>query len=166
MSDLRRLAEQATPGPWVLSTDHGEDSAEVVCMAPGDHDHLKDVTARSGRDGGTSRLVDDCAFIAACDPQTILTLLDERDRYREALEFILGEFDDADFEHDPVPTTARDALGPEAAWIDAGSARRREECDGCGRMMQADEGFETDDGGVWCADCRATAIATRALEGG
>jgi hypothetical protein len=145
MSDLRRLAEQAHaeyPEKWHVSNA----PALPVTMT---------VYGYAAHD-----------FIAACDPQTILTLLDERDRYREALEFILGEFDDADFEHDPVPTTARDALGPEAAWIDAGSARRREECDGCGRMMQADEGFETDDGGVWCADCRATAIATRALEGG
>jgi hypothetical protein len=35
------------------------------------------------------------------------------------------------------------------------TALGREECDGCGRMMQAGDGFETDDGGVWCADCRA-----------
>lgn len=32
--------------------------------------------------------VDDAAWIAACDPQTILALLDERDRLRGALEQI------------------------------------------------------------------------------
>lgn len=31
---------------------------------------------------------EDAAFIAACDPQTILALLDERDRLRGALEQI------------------------------------------------------------------------------
>jgi hypothetical protein len=41
------------------------------------------------------------------------------------------------------------------------TALGREECDGCGRMMRAGEGFETDDGGVWCADCRAAAVTER-----
>jgi hypothetical protein len=43
-------------------------------------------------------------FISACDPQTILNLLDERDRYRAALEDI------AQSVYPPAAADARDAL--------------------------------------------------------
>lgn len=39
------------------------------------------------------------AYIAACDPQTIVALLDERDRLREAAQRILeSTFDDIAYE--------------------------------------------------------------------
>lgn len=83
MSDLRKLAEAATPGPW----DHA------------------DLGAVWGAGGWvlTDASEDDGKFIAACDPQTVIALLDERDRLRAALERIAAGT--------PAPSAiARDAL--------------------------------------------------------
>ncbi len=66
-SALRALAQQATPGPW--------EPREVQPW------HATDVLqALRARDGGQLVICEhagtDAAFIAACDPQTILALLD------------------------------------------------------------------------------------------
>ncbi len=64
-SALRALAQQATPGPW-----HAEGGSVAV-----EDEYVVEVVA----DIHTDRrwpTEEDAAFIAACDPQTILALLD------------------------------------------------------------------------------------------
>lgn len=73
-ADLRRLAEAATPGPWTYDGD-----AEHPAIYGADESAIFVSILYHGDDP-------DLPFIAACDPQTILALLDERDRYRAALE--------------------------------------------------------------------------------
>jgi hypothetical protein len=94
VSDLRRFAEQATPGPWeAAGLNEADDTVITADDDPVCHAHP-----------------DDTRFIAACDPQTVLAILDERDRLRAALVEILDEFDASDEAHDPVPRIARRAL--------------------------------------------------------
>lgn len=75
MSDLRALAAKATPGPWSIvgsniwadNANEGPDPAQIVASALGrPHE-------------------DNAAYIAACDPQTILALLDRAERAEAAL---------------------------------------------------------------------------------
>lgn len=77
---LRELAEKATPGPWdafsgerfgdVLSDPDGDGARFVICEQSGS----------------------DAPYIAACDPQTILALLDRLDRYEAALrKYAVGD---------------------------------------------------------------------------
>lgn len=92
---LRKLAEQATPGPWGADVNKVEfkvDAAEYsedIAILPGyyrteDGDHSDQPTEHfefHDSDGymEIARFVDDEAtaeFIAACDPQTVLRLLD------------------------------------------------------------------------------------------
>ena len=74
---LRALAEKATPGPWEVQSPKVRTSAFVgaprfgyVCNAPvpaSDWNMEFNATSQARRN---------VAFIAACDPQTILALLD------------------------------------------------------------------------------------------
>lgn len=68
-AELRRLAEGATPGPWEMSGG-GEYIAPIGILAFPD-------------DGGVTSA--DARYIAAANPQTVLALLDEVERFREAL---------------------------------------------------------------------------------
>lgn len=108
-TELRKLAEAATPGPWdcdgVIESDGaygaGEDSregyttyavyevgsnkvlfdflnSEVVCV-----EEEYDEDGRSAWDSTAKR---NAEFIAAANPKTVLALLAERDRLREALK--------------------------------------------------------------------------------
>lgn len=81
MSDLRRLAEAATPGPWAKQDD-GAGSVYVDSRA-----------FASGPEpvaGIVSMSTPDAAYIAACSPDAILALLDERDRLRAELARLRG----------------------------------------------------------------------------
>jgi hypothetical protein len=117
MSDLRRLAEQATPGPW---TARGEAPRDVLTV---------------WEEGERGRLIvcehagPDAEFIAACDPQTIIALLDERDRLKGAIEYALPFM-----ERTGLLTRStrvfRDALNlPERSWLPADvDAQAKPEC--------------------------------------
>jgi hypothetical protein len=66
MSDLEKLARAATPGPW-YTVDMTGNGFETVVTADDDpvcHAH-----------------VDDAAFIAACSPDTVLSLVSALRRY-------------------------------------------------------------------------------------
>lgn len=76
MSELRELAAQATPGPWIRR--FWGDLRDVVITSPTSSGNYLNVCEHAG---------DNAEFIAACDPQTVIAILDERDRYRAALEF-------------------------------------------------------------------------------
>lgn len=97
--ELRELAKQATPGPWTFG-------AQWICRKLGDprqpgnpdtdYQYLAQVPLN---DYDSPRWNADAAFIAACDPQTILSLLDEierlsneRDAEREACAQIAESF--------------------------------------------------------------------------
>ena len=71
-ADLRRLAEQATPGPWRVA---GE-SQTGWKIDDGDHG---DVTATYCHGCGGIYTEADAAYIAAANPQAILALLDRLD---------------------------------------------------------------------------------------
>ncbi len=64
---LRRLAEEATPGPWRFDGFGG------VWRGHGDEMVLAHIHPEGHADG---------AFMAAADPSTVLALLDELDRYK------------------------------------------------------------------------------------
>ncbi len=82
LSTLRSLAEAATPGPW-----------EALVSKSGNHDgiyHPFDKPDENGYNGshvvmeGDSYLDSaDAAFIAACSPEVILTLIGELEELRE-----------------------------------------------------------------------------------
>jgi hypothetical protein len=113
MTDLRALAEAATPGPWARSevpgdtlTVYQDSSGGAIAWVNGDNET------------GPHHPSADAAYIAAVSPDVVLALLDERDALRAALEAVIT----AD-EHDRrlvYPTyayanlaeQARAALGP------------------------------------------------------
>ena len=78
-ADLRRLAEQATPGPWHVKTLYL--GGPEIWAGP-DEDH------QTGFQGVTDRVNQphDAAYIAAANPQAILALLDERESDRAAIK--------------------------------------------------------------------------------
>ncbi|MBX3533368.1 MAG: ead/Ea22-like family protein [Xanthobacteraceae bacterium] len=76
-TELRELAEAATPGPWAATLD---ENYSVVTGPDGAAIALPDYET------GICLEEADAAFIAAANPKTVLALLAERDRLREALE--------------------------------------------------------------------------------
>ena len=86
MSELRKLAEAATPGPWkVVFPENGDMNVEwhvngravnVVASWPGE------VWGESGREGADMR---DAVYIAAVSPDVVLRLLDEIEGLKEQL---------------------------------------------------------------------------------
>jgi len=95
MSELKRLAEAATPGPWVVnsagSAKRGEPFkvTEFYVYAP----KVQDDTAICADviDPVTQEPSEaNAAYIAAASPDAILNLLAERDRLREALEDLMA----------------------------------------------------------------------------
>ncbi len=99
MTDLRRLAEAATPGPWHWEgdapdgapehcphgtewTDHGPDLLPADSGPP----DYKSVITSSGFDASSLHISDaDAAYIAAANPQAVLALLDRVARLEVAL---------------------------------------------------------------------------------
>lgn len=80
VAHLRALAEKATQGPWHDYIDPmsgmlylTDDAGNTIAMTS----PMEDDPEAEGANA---------AFIAACGPQTILALLDENERLREALE--------------------------------------------------------------------------------
>jgi hypothetical protein len=73
LDTLRMLAEEATPGKWERDGDFVRDTVGLriaECFANWKPDE---------------RIAADASYIAACDPQTILALLDENERLRAAI---------------------------------------------------------------------------------
>lgn len=100
LSDLERLAKAATPGPWcklgdysVIQTAHVTRDVWNVCLA--------DIADLRSRDIHKK----DIEYIAAANPQTILTLLQVIRTYQAALEKCSEHNLDGDPWHD-CPTIA------------------------------------------------------------
>ncbi|HVL39906.1 MAG TPA: ead/Ea22-like family protein [Fimbriimonadaceae bacterium] len=99
-SDLRRLAEQATPGRWeavCAGNVHWGVRAPTVWANIGGRTV---VPSSCGRDGfGYGAAEEDAAFIAAASPDVILDLLDENDRLQWGA-YVLHRLWDTEAERD------------------------------------------------------------------
>lgn len=93
---LRNLASKAAPGPWFYRPVKHDDWGTVRCSPDAEGYSPFVANVRSGSwttddemaahcRNGTDPFGDNAKFIAACDPQTILALLNENDRLRKAL---------------------------------------------------------------------------------
>lgn len=89
---LRKMAEAATPGPWdTLSGNRvraikGDFAVPIFeSLAPVDWHKKKNLTHKV-MCAAYANEVNNAAFIAAANPKTVLALLAERDRLREALK--------------------------------------------------------------------------------
>lgn len=74
-TELRRLAQAATPGPWKQAPWHSTDVLPV-----GWAEEWGDLPSRGPFAITTTTELADAAFIAAANPSVILSLLDELDR--------------------------------------------------------------------------------------
>lgn len=86
-TELRKLAEAATPGPWECERhdmDDGSISFEVWNQSNKHYGRIS--TFNDEYDNKNSRC--NAAFIAVANPETVLALLAERDRLREVLKEI------------------------------------------------------------------------------
>lgn len=117
LAELRRLAENATPGAWeaiIFDSGHSkfEFEASVCTQDVGDSicrmDGLlrTDVNERYRTDGSL-----DAMFIAAANPAAVLGLLDEVERLTAAVERVraLADRIDRHTEVEPDPAMFRDA---------------------------------------------------------
>lgn len=84
-SDLKEKALAATPGPWSVVTG----KQRLVGPCPGK------AVANCSYDNGPIEEAN-AAFIAAANPSTILSLLEERDRLRAALKQIVLDVEAGD----------------------------------------------------------------------
>jgi hypothetical protein len=94
-SELKAIAEKATPGPWLLNTDFYA-GAHYYISAP-EWPHLLYVAKDKG-----ARYVNG-EFIAAANPSTVLSLIAELDEKTEALKGVVDKYFD-------IPSEQR--LGP------------------------------------------------------
>jgi hypothetical protein len=82
LDGLAALAQAATPGPWVVSLDGVYEA---------------DMSARITRVSGNPEVAHaDAAFIAACDPDTILALVErakDADRQRAAIAALADKWE-------------------------------------------------------------------------
>ena len=91
-TELRKLAEAATPGPW-YDTNGAVwiDTRQQVCCGRS----YEECCGNPDIEGGQEQVADssptDAAFIAAANPETVLALLAERDRLLDLLTRIRDE---------------------------------------------------------------------------
>ena len=81
IAKLKEAAEKATPGPWVGGTTAGWNLPSQVSTVNSDGHR----TGRIASTESNPNLKADAAFIALANPRTILALLSENERLREAL---------------------------------------------------------------------------------
>lgn len=79
MKELRKLAEAATPGPWIA----GSPIPGLVRFLVADCGPIGKVYPADQKPSHGTTSMDDAKFIAAANPAAILALLDERDEWRE-----------------------------------------------------------------------------------
>ena len=86
---LRKLAEQATPGPWFRSVGRVDDY-DIMTFAIGPVGDREDLEQYEDAFAYTFTTNDDGArngaYIAACDPTTIIGLLDELEKLKKKLK--------------------------------------------------------------------------------
>ena len=79
--ELRRLAGEATPGPWVLQ-DWDLKPGEAPDLVGWDGWDVATLGEDAGDPHALGRWIKDSRYLAACSPERILSLLDEVDRLR------------------------------------------------------------------------------------
>ena len=77
--ELRKLAEAATPGPWIEDSENHPDDISIWAGPADDGQFLGNMGTDHVRQLGVTCDVEraNARFIAAANPQTILALLDE-----------------------------------------------------------------------------------------
>lgn len=81
LSDLRKLAEAATPGPWRVEPQHGYTEDYIVTnhpswQGPGLLRYVGECGLAHGQEKRPQKFQDDAAYIAALSPERVLALLD------------------------------------------------------------------------------------------
>ena len=104
------LAMGPTPGPWRPSKSYGA----IVSDSPSGYDDAESVHAYGGHIVCESVQEHNRHLIAACDPDTIRELLEERDALREVLQMLVNWTPSADVYrrlgfNPEVPMRAHDA---------------------------------------------------------
>lgn len=105
-AELRQLAMKATPGPWEQDRLRGRGEGDYLpavvsygldpCYTVGNTVHQCG-EQDSGRPIYTQASLDDAAFIAAADPQTVLALIDEVERLQREIADLNGRYNRALF---------------------------------------------------------------------
>lgn len=98
-SELKKLAERATPGPWVYDSGNGQVETKnwriIICERYTDLERRYD--ANGMYPGGlpeevekllTHRNDDDLDFMGAANPETVIKMIDLIDTYEYALKYI------------------------------------------------------------------------------
>jgi hypothetical protein len=86
LEELKRIAEAATPGNWGYSYDGSGDFSINTDAFEHTGDRCIASLWRSYTDSGKLYKDGDAAFIAAANPQTVLSLIDRIERLRSALD--------------------------------------------------------------------------------
>lgn len=86
LRELREKAEKATPGPWETAETpgFGHDHAPYT-VVNGDNEQITECWDNTPGAWKPEQNEGNAAFIAAANPQTVIALLDEIERLREAL---------------------------------------------------------------------------------
>lgn len=110
------LAMRPTPGPFsaVRSYSHGNQELIIRLTCNDEYGITENYCTVRNSLGDTWKTEASAAFIAACDPDTIRALLEERDALREALQTLVNWTPSADtYRHmgfnPEVPMRAHDA---------------------------------------------------------
>ena len=107
LTELRRLAEAATPGPWVAAT-----GAALIADAGDDATHVWYRRWRDERFLSIGKVLDneldqttpeDADYIAAANPAVVLALLDAADALRAELAHMREARDNARAEAERLP---------------------------------------------------------------
>ena len=85
---LRKLAEEATPGPWYQVGLPWNQNGDFVCAGSEDPHIGKYVADTEDFDGEVENSFENAGYIAAANPQAIISLLD----YIETLEKDAGRY--------------------------------------------------------------------------
>jgi hypothetical protein len=92
VSDLRQLAEKATPGPWRVTRETvGHEAANILYGSP----EMRLATVIAG-----PTALDDAEFIAACSPERVLAMLDVIEAAQARLALVIKRWDEG---YDYVP---------------------------------------------------------------
>ena len=118
---LKRLAEEATPGPWFQEKYPIDGSMEPM---PQIHNEIEEIAATTYRRKSHDQHIVDAAYIAAANPEAVLGLIARIEKLEAALQFYAdprtyegGHNDDVGstgIDIDYRGNTAREALKDEA----------------------------------------------------
>ena len=95
ITELRKIAENATPGPWQWEPPSGEDwpveDESLVTTWSADDGYPKSVVTGWGYDAsGTEAGPQDRAFIATFNPEMVLALLDRVEKAEQTIARVRG----------------------------------------------------------------------------